>query len=752
MAVRVELDLEISKRCITGTGSELSSPLWALKDRFTVLSAAAPAPCAPWDNEPVGSIRSFRSPRWPRVCALMVLPLITALPARGGDPLPWEVWKDLGEIARLRYDHQIVMRSSRCPDGCAYDRHSDGDSRFIRTIGDEGVIFETEGPGAITRIWMTQGDGGVSQPLDPGIRLRLTLDGASQPVVDLPLAAVFGGQAPFTPPLAVDRLESSGGNISYVPLAFRQGCRLSLIGAETARIWFQVGAQRLASPDGVASFTGGEDLSEWRALLDSPGSDPWIDGASHPSISGAAILDPGATEVVANLVGPDSLTALRFDVARAHWDEIDLVLEFDGQERSEMSLGDFFAVGRATEGETRSLMIGTDEGGVLYSYFPMPFFRSATVALRLSESASGPVEVVFEVRRRDRVPARDSGLFGARLDVVEASTPGEDSRIATIDGPGRWVGLFLEAGAIGSQSQAFLEGDERIFADDATHPSLYGTGVEDFFGGGFYFRIDTPTSTPFRRALHGMTYDLSDAVGRVMGMYRLMLTDSPVFGAKLEIGLEGGPVNLTPVRFRAVTYLYRRPTPPVRRRDLLDVGDPGSRIAHSYVWTGNQLCSELDGLFEDEPPTRLIADACALDGGGAFFELHGALLGQRLMLRRRFDGGDGDQRAELTVSGSAPVGLAYEDANPQRRWRERETLLDRWGSATDEVMVSVDPQSGPVGFSESQWELWAGYAPGVCDAVIDGVCDAADVSEAVRGVDGGPDIEDLVVTVLATFD
>ena len=125
------------------------------------------------------------------------------------DPLPWEIWTDLGEIARLRFDHQVVMRSSRCPDGCAYDRHSDGDSRFIRTMGDEGVIFELEGAGAITRMWMTQGEGGVSHPLDENIRLRLTVDGAADPVIDLPLPDVFGAQAPFTPPLAVDRLESS---------------------------------------------------------------------------------------------------------------------------------------------------------------------------------------------------------------------------------------------------------------------------------------------------------------------------------------------------------------------------------------------------------------------------------------------------------------------------------------------------------------------------------------------------------------
>lgn len=421
-------------------------------------------------------------PRRSRAIACMVVVLV-GLPAWADDPsepLPWEIWNDLGEIARLRLDHQVVMRSSRCPDGCAYDRHSDGDERYIRAIGDEGVIFELEGAGAITRLWMTQGDGGISHPLDGNIHLRLTLDGAAEPVFDLPLPEVFGATAPFTPPLAVDRLVSSGGNNSVVPIAFRDGCRLSLVGADEERIWFQVTGHRLASADGVTTFTGTEDLTAWRSLLNSPGTDPWVDGSSHPTISGSAILDPGEIEIVADLVGPDSLTALLLDVPRERWNEVELVLEFDGQRRAEMAIADFFAIGRAGADATRSLLIGADDQDQLYSYFPMPFFRTARIALRLAGAAAEPVGADFVVRWRDEAPTRDSGIFGAQLRVVEPSVAGRDSVIADLKGPGRWVGLFLEAGSIGSQSQAFLEGDERVHADGSRHPVWYGTGVEDF--------------------------------------------------------------------------------------------------------------------------------------------------------------------------------------------------------------------------------------------------------------------------------
>ena len=97
--------------------------------------------------------------------------------------MPWETWEDLHRLAELHDGHQALLRSSRCPDGCRYDRHSAGDWRYLYIDGDEGVIFEETGAGAITRIWMTMGEG-LSVPLDPDIRLRVYVDGAARPVVD----------------------------------------------------------------------------------------------------------------------------------------------------------------------------------------------------------------------------------------------------------------------------------------------------------------------------------------------------------------------------------------------------------------------------------------------------------------------------------------------------------------------------------------------------------------------------------------
>src|SRR5690349_6495411 len=116
-------------------------------------------------------------------------------------PLPWEAWLDPRELPRLPAGDQMLLRSSHCPDGCRFDRTSDGDTRFLRIENGEAVIFDEPGAGAVVRIWMTQGPG-VSAPLDPAIRIRVRLDGEAAPRLDLPLPALFDGSTPpFTPPL-----------------------------------------------------------------------------------------------------------------------------------------------------------------------------------------------------------------------------------------------------------------------------------------------------------------------------------------------------------------------------------------------------------------------------------------------------------------------------------------------------------------------------------------------------------------------
>ncbi len=621
--------------------------------------------------------------------------------------LPWEIWEDLYRFPEVPLGDQVLLRSSHCPTGCRFDRHSDGDRRYISVDGDEGVIFEEAGAGAVTRIWMTMGFG-ISEPLTPDARIRVYVDGGELPVVDLPLPDLFNGStAPFLPPLVGERLSSSGGNYSYVPIPYRDGCRVSLVGAHKERIWFQFNFHRLDAPGEITSFTGDEDLSAWASLLSLQSTSPW--SGTEPWQSSSAEVGPGAQMTFLERSGPGSVTTMLLRAAPEHWSDLELLLAFDGEERVRMPLADFFAIGRGGALPTRSLFLGLDESGRLYSYFPMPFFESAEVAVRhLGPPGAPGVKVSYEIRGSARAPSPRSGIFGAALSVSDRTQIGVDFPLLELEGHGKWVGLFAQLRSVDTMFRSYLEGDERVFIDDSLHPSVYGTGVEDFFNGGFYF-----DKGPFSKSLHGSPYVHLIAGGESLtAAYRLMPTDGITFAHGITAGLEGGNAGEISMRARIVAYYYQRPAADLHRWDVLDLGDPASRLAHAYSATSPFSLRSLDSRFEGEPPRTLTATGIYRPPGSSGFVLRGPEASTRFRLRRRFDAGLAGQEAEIYVDGALVGRFPPVDVNTDRRWREIDidlapVVAGGGGELAFQVVVPSPASGGGGTFTEFVYELWA---------------------------------------------
>ncbi len=155
------------------------------------------------------------------------------------------------------------------------------------------------------------------------MRIRIYIDGAEQPIVDLPLPELFSGTTkPFLSPLVGDREVSSGGNFSYLPIPYRKGCRVTLVGANEQRIWYQFSHHRLADPGEVVSFSGDSDLTGWTSLLKNSGQDPWLLDGEPPqsmTVEDKLVLTPGESVSLASFAGPDSLTGLRFWLPETAW-------------------------------------------------------------------------------------------------------------------------------------------------------------------------------------------------------------------------------------------------------------------------------------------------------------------------------------------------------------------------------------------------------------------------------------------------
>jgi len=463
----------------------------------------------------------------------------------GADVLPWEIWKDPGAMARIPAGLHTVLSSSCAPGEGALDRHSAGDSRFIRISGSGGVIFSARSPGVLTRIWMTQGNG-TAKELDRSIVLRIRIDGMVKPVVDEPVRDFFSRRSNLVRSFS----HHGGGNISRLPIAFARSCEVSLLGAESSKIWFQVTAMLFDTPGISPGITDSREYSE---ILRRVGHDPWPREGGE-TLHGKMHLNPGESLELGEIDGPGRISGLVLDLPRKRWKDLRIRMEFDDLEATDMPLPWFFGIPGPECPGMESVLAGV-HGGLLYSYFPMPFFTKARISLHLDHG--DPVGVEYSLRfSLGELPA-DTGLFHAgRIDAFQ-SRPGEAARLLDVEGPVRLVGLAVTSGGV-RNDWSFLEGDEIVYCDGKEN--WHGTGVEDFFGGGFYFRNASRKTRVFRGPLSGLSC-LSRSREYSASMYRMMPIDGPVAFRHLEFFWEGGSENRDPTRWRGTAYYYRIPRP-----------------------------------------------------------------------------------------------------------------------------------------------------------------------------------------------
>ncbi len=174
-----------------------------------------------------------------------------------------------------------------------------------------GGIAEVTGPGIIERIVLN-----VSRPLperfDPAnIRLKVYRDGRKEPALDLSIQDLFGGRHPHFPRPLVGH--AAGGLYSYVPIAFRDGCRIVLDGPHSSVYRAQVSGIALPEATDVTPFQDNlspaeqANLDQAAAMWSKPAdrvasigvqtetSDYVVDGAAeHPTFppAGRSAHDP----------------------------------------------------------------------------------------------------------------------------------------------------------------------------------------------------------------------------------------------------------------------------------------------------------------------------------------------------------------------------------------------------------------------------------------------------------------------------
>jgi D-arabinan exo alpha-(1,3)/(1,5)-arabinofuranosidase (non-reducing end) len=352
-----------------------------------------------------------------------------------------------------------------------------------------------------------------------------------------------------------------------------------------------------------------------------------------------------------------------------------VVISFDGKVGVDAPLGEFFGSGLG-EYDTLTLMssIDTAPDGWYTAWWPMPYGRNATVTLVNESGATlGDVSVETDNAADAAVgPALQSGRLGYFRATHQAgnTVPGRDFTFLETTGRGVYYGVThsMRGDIPNGNMRLYLEGDERVYVDGKATPTIYGTGTEDFYESGWYFRDGVTYTMPlagnpaWELNADGCAHDCT-------GAYRLMLGDAVSFSADLRFDIQHGPVNDAPANYSSTSYWYSQSQPAIAETDMVDVTDDASRAAHGYQSTG-ETRRTLQSTFEGKDDKVVVTDGVAVTTGAITFnaKLGAGSTGARLV--RMADQNDAYQQASVFVDDVQAGTWLQPLGNTSSRWLE----------------------------------------------------------------------------------
>lgn len=220
-----------------------------------------------------------------------------------------------------------------------------------------------------------------------------------------------------------------------------------------------------------------------------------------------------------NREAPVSQTILKTLILRIYW---------DGSEKPAIQcpVGDFFGNGLCEVSNFTSRYFGMSSGG-FYCKFPMPFKKGFRIELEnLDEHIDTGVflNALYQVPEE---PSADAGYLHTQFHTARNNGP-ENIKILEAQGRGHFAGCILSAQAREKTYLSFLEAPEYVHIDDDWEtPRIVGTGLEDYFLGGWYFREGM-----FTGDLHGVPS--KDAFNSSVAMYRIHESDAIHFEKRIR--------------------------------------------------------------------------------------------------------------------------------------------------------------------------------------------------------------------------
>lgn len=425
----------------------------------------------------------------------------------------------------------------------------------------EHVLADLEGPGTITRFWS-------ANPTNDNVT-RFYFDGETQPRFVVPLEALFNGRSkPFGPVFSY--ISGTGGNL-YYPMPYAESLKITIEEKENPlSLYYEIGFRTYVSGTSVETFDPSkaaiwEDVQAQIALaLSDPHPAPAPDGSEW--IEQSVTIAPGETYVLPTVSGEKAVYAWSAQIMGTQesqdWDDphqahnayrfLLLEINFDGEQSISTPLGDFFGSAPGVNPYT-NLFFTVEETGKMTSRLLMPFEKS----MDLNLTNAGPVPYTVELALHVGPIAFTDRCYHLRAQwgtLTRDSWPHFDSNFLATTGEGKVVGSTYQ---IANPVLIWWgEGDQKIFIDDESFPSTFGTGTEDDYGYAYGY------NRPFTRPFHAQTRVDGPGSGGHISLNRWYVLDPLPYSKAIRFDQEMWHWMPCRPTWTHVVYWYAKPGTP----------------------------------------------------------------------------------------------------------------------------------------------------------------------------------------------
>jgi len=550
-------------------------------------------------------------------------------------PIAYDAYRHWDRWSQLRIGVRATMRSTR--DRSGGNETVCGNHFLYQESADSNVVADIEGAGILYfwranfwhgSPWLYEIDGETHRVEETATACRMEAH-SYRWEEEIP-PHHFIPEKQFPEPLALTWVQNHGSDLSWVPIPFENSFRMaySKTSYGTGYGIFHTFLPGIPLSQPLKAFDWNADPDpEAIALFNAAGTD--IAPQDIHGLSGTVDLLPACPNTIVHLKdSAGQLRAIHFSISREQAVDFGscwLKITWDDRDTASIDcpLSLFFGAANLYNRDDREWLVKaipvhirfTPNRCELGCYFPMPFFHAAKIEL-ISRSSQPLTDVQWNVRyETDPAPTQSRAYFHAGYADFPQPKKGDDLVLLDTrhaEGGGDWTGHIVGTTFTFTRQNYLrtLEGIPRFFFDGAKHPQGYGTGTEEWGGGGDYWG---GRNTTLPLAGHPCGHNKPSKIKKWNGeetifhqnpielthsAYRFLLADLMPFGKNARVQLEHGGENETLEHYESLTYWYGLPAASLHLCDTLNVGDISSEQDHDYAVTQGSDPCEINSRYE----------------------------------------------------------------------------------------------------------------------------------------------------------